>query len=178
MRSVVAYELSSLDGVAEDPDAFIHNWDEEMQANMEAVIALQDTVLLGRRSYEEWARFWPTIEDHPFATFINPVQKYVATSSPLDPAWTHAAAVDGELAGFVRELKAGTGGDIGIHASISVVQALLAHGLVDELKLVVAPSIPGKGRRLLDGVPATQLEVTRSVMSATGHLLVDYRIVR
>jgi riboflavin biosynthesis pyrimidine reductase len=70
------------------------------------------------------------------------------------------------------------GGDIGVHASISVAQALMAAGVVDELKLVIAPTIAGSGRRLLDGLPAQPLETIRSATSPTGELLVGYRIVR
>jgi riboflavin biosynthesis pyrimidine reductase len=70
------------------------------------------------------------------------------------------------------------GGDIGVHASISVAKALLAAGVVDELKLVIAPTIAGSGRRLLDGLPAQRLESIRSATSPTGKLLVDYRIIR
>ena len=83
MRKVVVYELLSLDGVAEDPDGFFADWDDAMEANLAAVIAAQDAVILGRRSYDEWAEFWPGSEIEPFATFINGVSKYVATSPPL-----------------------------------------------------------------------------------------------
>jgi dihydrofolate reductase len=178
MRKVVVYELLSLDGVAEDPDQFIADWDEAMDANLAAVIAAQDAVILGRRSYDEWAAFWPDSTIEPFATFINGVQKYVATSASLDPHWDNAAAIDGDLADFVRGLREVPGGDIGVHASISVAQALLAAGLVDELRLVIAPRISGSGRRLLDGLPPLRFETIRSTASPTGHLLADYRIVR
>ena len=70
------------------------------------------------------------------------------------------------------------GGEIGVHASISVAQALLAADLVDELRLVIAPKIAGRGRRLLDGLPSIQLEAIRSQTSPTGSLLIDYRVVR
>ncbi|SDS96931.1 dihydrofolate reductase family protein [Microterricola viridarii] len=176
MRTVVAYELLSLDGVAEAPNEFFTEWDAAMDANLADVIASQDAVILGRRSYEEWAEFWPGSEIEPFATFINGVAKHVATSAPLTGNWAHATAIDGELAGFVRELRQQPGGDIGVHASISVVRALLAAGLVDELRVVIAPVIAGHGRRLLDGVPPARLEVLRSSTSPTGHLLVDYRV--
>ena len=162
MRKVVVYELLSLDGVADDPDSIIREWDAAMDANLAAVIARQDAVILGRRSYEEWAGFWPTSEIEPFASFINGVQKYVATSTPLDRGWANATAIDGGLVEFARALKERPGGDVGIHASISVAQALLAAGVVDELRLVIAPTIAGRGRRLLDGLPAIRLESIRS----------------
>jgi dihydrofolate reductase len=178
MRKIVVYELLSLDGVAEDPDAFITDWDDVMDANMSAVIDTQDAVILGRRSYDEWARFWPQSTIEPFASFINAVAKFVVTSSRLDREWANARAFEGDLIEFVRQLQDQPGGDIGVHASISVAQALLAAGVADELKLVIAPSIAGSGRRLLDGLPPQRLEAIRTATSPTGTLLVDYRIVR
>ncbi len=178
MRKVVVYELLSLDGVADDPDTFFTDWDEAMEANLAGVIASQDAVILGRRSYTEWADFWPSSEIQPFAAFINAVTKHVATSTPLDRDWANATAVDGGLVEFVRDLKQQPGGDVGVHASISVAQALLAAGVVDELRLVIAPTIAGRGRRLLDGLPSIKLESMRSARSPTGYLLVDYRVLR
>ena len=178
MRKVVVYELLSLDGVAEDPDSFITEWDEVMDANLAAVIAAQDAVILGHRSYDEWAEFWPDSNIQPFATFINGVAKFVATSAPLQREWANVTVVDGGLAEFVRDLKDQPGGDIGVHASISVAQALLAADVVDELRLVIAPRIAGRGRRLLDGLPPIQLESIRSSTSPSGHLLADYRFIR
>ena len=178
MRKIIVYELLSLDGVAEDPDRFFADWDDAMDANLAAVIATQDAVILGRRSYAEWARFWPDSGIEPFATFINGVTKYIATSTPLDRGWANATAVEGDLVEFVRELRNRPGGDIGVHASISVARALLAAGVVDELRLVFGPMIVGHGRRLLDDLPSIQLELIRSEVSPTGSLLVDYRVVR
>ena len=177
MRKVVVYELVSLDGVAEDPDRFFPDWDDEMDANLGVVIETQDAVILGRRSYEEWAGFWPASDIQPFSKFINAVPKYVATSHPLDRDWANASAITSDLADFVRELKAGAGGDIAVHASISVAQALLAAGVVDELRLVVAPRVVGEGRRLLEGLPSIQLAPLRSATSSSGYLLLDYRVI-
>jgi dihydrofolate reductase len=178
VRKIVVYELLSLDGVAEAPDEFITEWDDAMDANLGVVIRTQDAVILGRSSYDEWAQFWPGSEIEPFATFINGVAKYVTTSSPLDRGWANSTAIDGGLIEFVQDLKDRPGGDIGVHASISVAQALLAAGVVDELRLVIAPRIAGSGRRLLDGLPSIRLESIRSATSPTGYLLVDYRVIR
>jgi dihydrofolate reductase len=176
VRKVVVYELLSLDGVAEGPDRFF-GWDDALDANLSDVIASQDSVILGRRSYDEWAGYWPSSDIEPFATFINGAAKYVATSTALDQTWADATVVDGELAAFVRDLKNRPGSDIGVHASISVAQALLAAGVVDELRLAIAPTIAGSGRRLLDGLPAMRLESITSTTSPTGHLILDYRVV-
>jgi dihydrofolate reductase len=82
------------------------------------------------------------------------------------------------LVQFAQDLKNTSGGDIGVHGSISVAQALLAAGAIDEVRLAVAPAIAGHGRRLLDGLPATRLELIHSVMTPSGFLLADYRISR
>jgi dihydrofolate reductase len=178
VRKVVAYELLSLDGVAENPDSFIHEWDAAMDANLAAVIAEQDVVILGRSSYEEWARYWPTSDVEPFATFINGVQKYVVTSTPLTGDWPNATRVEGDLVEFVADLRRQSGAEIGVHASISLTRSMLAAGLIDELKLVVAPTIAGAGQRLLDGVPATALALIGAESTPSGHLLAAYRVVR
>ncbi len=177
MRKVVVYELLSLDGVAEAPDRFF-GWDDALDAKLAAVIPTQDAVILGRRSYAEWAPYWPSSEIEPFASFINGVTKYVATSTPLDRDWANATALDGGLVELARDLKEQSGGDVGVHASISVAQSLLAADVVDELRLVIAPRIAGHGRRLLDGLPSIQLESIRTELSPTGYLLVDYRVTR
>jgi dihydrofolate reductase len=178
VRKVVLYELMSLDGVAEEPDKFITEWDDAMDANLASVISTQDAVVLGRHSYDEWARFWPDSKIEPFATFINGVEKYVATATPLEPRWAHSVPIDGPLVPFVQSLKVGSGADVGVHASISVAQALLAADAVDELRLVIAPTVAGVGRRLLDGLPPIRLDSIRSVTSPTGYLLADFRVVR
>jgi dihydrofolate reductase len=105
------------------------------------------------------------------------VTKYVATSTPLDRDWANTTVIDGGLVEFVRDLKQQPGGDVGVHASISVAQALLAADVVDELKLTIAPTIAGRGRRLLDGMPPIQLESIQSEISPTGYLIVDYRVI-
>ena len=176
VRKVVVYELMSLDGVAERPDDFFTDWDDAMDANLAAVIGTQDAVVLGRRSYDEWVAYWPGRDSPPFAPFIAAVEKHVVTSTPLAGAWADAHVIGGGLVDAVRKLKERPGGDIGVHASITVARELLAAGVVDELRLVIAPAIAGAGRRLLDGLPPIRLAPIRSVLSPTGHLLVDYRV--
>jgi dihydrofolate reductase len=176
VRTIVVYELVSLDGVAEAPDTFF-GWDDTLDPPLSAVIATQDAVILGRRTYDEWAGFWPGSDIEPFAPFINGVTKYVATSRPLDRDWANATVIDRGLVEFVRDLQQQDGGDVGVHGSISVAQALLAAGVVDELKLVIGPMTAGRGRRLLDGLPSTRLELTRSEISPAGYVIVDDRVI-
>ncbi len=177
MRKIVAYELLSLDGVAEEPTDYITDWDEEMDANVARVIAHQDAVLLGRRTWDDWAAFWPTSDIEPFATFINSVQKFVVTSTPPTTEWGNTALVDGDLTAFVDDLKRQPGGDIGVHGSISLTQTLLEERLIDELRLVIAPALQMRGRRLFEKAAQARLTLSQSVTSRTGYLLLDYQVV-
>ena len=178
MRNLVVYELLSLDGVAEQPDDFIVDFDDVMEESLGRVIASQDAVLLGRRTYDEWARFWPGSDIEPFASFINGVQKFVVTSTAPDHPWEGTAVIDRDLAAFVTELKQRPGGDIGVHGSILLAQALLEAELVDELRLVVAPALQMRGRKLFDRGRPERLSLTRSVTSPTGCLLLDFELRR
>ena len=178
MRKVVAYTLLSADGVAQNPELFLLDFDEVLEANLAEVIGSQDAVLLGRKMYDEWANYWPTSDVEPFAGFISSVRKYVATSAPLTTEWTNAEAVEAPVEEFVRDLKRGEGGDIGVHGSITLTQSLLASGLVDELRLVIAPRVVGSGRRLFEGPTAHSLDLVQSSSSPSGSLLVHYAVAR
>jgi dihydrofolate reductase len=176
VRKVVVYELLSLDGVAEDPDEFIMEFDDLMEENLERVIKAQDTVLLGRQTYDDWAAFWPESDIEPFASFINGVEKFVVTSTTPEQRWSNVTIVDGDVVEFVTELKQRSGGDIGVHGSIALAQSLFEVGLVDEYRLVIAAALQMHGRKLFDrGVP-TRLVLTRTVASPAGYLLLDFNV--
>jgi dihydrofolate reductase len=176
MRKVVAYELLSLDGVAEQPDEFVTDFDDVMRENLGRVITTQDAVLLGRRTYDDWAGFWPTSEIEPFAGFINGVEKFVVTSAPPRETWANTTVVNGDLSEFITELKRRPGGDIGVHGSIALTQSLLEGGLVDELRLVIAPALHMHGRKLFDRGLSKRLTLTRNVSSPSGYLLLDFEV--
>jgi dihydrofolate reductase len=176
MRKVVVYELLSLDGVAEQPDDFITDFDDVMRENLGRVIATQDSVLLGRRTFDDWAAFWPTGDYEPFASFINGVEKFVVTSTTPGQTWVNTTVVDGRFPEFVSDLKRGTGGDIGVHGSIALTQSLLERDLVDELRLVIAPAVHMHGRKLFDKGLPKRLTLTRDVASPSGYLLLDFRV--
>jgi dihydrofolate reductase len=175
-RKLVAYELVTLDGVAEHPDEFITEFDDVMEENLGRVIAAQDAVLLGRRTYDDWADFWPASDIEPFASFINGVEKFVATSTALEEPWARATVIDGDVLEFVSELKRRSGGDIGVHGSIELAQSLLEAGLVDELSLVVAPALQSHGRKLFERVLSRRLTLTRHAVSPSGYLLLDFHV--
>ena len=186
MRKLVLYTLMSLDGAVDEPGRYfthglehdrLPEFDAIMDLNEARITASQDAVLLGRGMYDEWSRFWPTVEDQPFAEFINGVKKYVVTSTPLAGAWHNAEAVSGPVEDLVRDLKARLGGDIGVHGSIQLAQSLLAAGLVDELELVIGPSFGFPGRRLFPDVDAARhLELLSATPTPSGSLLLRYRV--
>ena len=161
MRKVVAYELLSLDGVAENPDGFLTEWDDAMDANLAAVIAAQDAVILGRRSYDEWAEFWPGSEIQPFATFINGVRstsRHLHRSTGVGQCDCHR-----RRAGRIRSGPEGSPRRRHRRPRQYLCRpTLLAADVIDELRLVIAPTIAGSGRRLLHGLPSIRLESIRA----------------
>jgi dihydrofolate reductase len=176
VRKLVVYELLSLDGVAEHPEDWLRDVDPELDGDLMSAVAHQDAVLLGRHTYDEWAKYWPGASDFPaFADFINRVPKHVFTATPLRRPWSGTVVANTAAVDYVRALKAGTGADIGVHGSISLARSLLRAGLVDELRLVISPVLVGAGRTLFDGpVGPGALQLTGSAATPSGHLLVRY----
>ena len=175
MRKVVLYELLSLDGVAEEPGDWMRDSDRPIFDNLARIIERQDDVLLGRGTFDYWAGYWPTSDIEPFATFINTTPKHVFSSHELTQQWANTVVVDRPAEEYVAELKQADGGDIGIHGSISRAPSLLAAGLVDELRLVVAAAIAGSGRRLFDAVGQHGgLELAAADQTPKGTLLLTY----
>jgi dihydrofolate reductase len=177
MRSVVVYELVSVDGVAEEPSDWVFDVDDEVLAHLGRVIERQDDVLLGRGTYDYWAGHWPTSDMEPFAGFINRTPKHVFTSSPLTQQWQHSTAVPVRAEEHVAALRQQEGGDIGVHGSLTLARSLLRAGLVDELRLVVAPTVAGKGRRLFDDDgDLRRLALVDVARTPAGILLLHYRV--
>ncbi|MFF1572626.1 dihydrofolate reductase family protein [Leifsonia sp. NPDC058292] len=176
-RRVVLYELMSLDGFADDPGEgeWLADTGSRLGDFLADTIATQDAVLLGRRTYEKWAPYWPSADVQPFADFINATPKYVFASSPLQLGWAQSSQVTEQAVPFVAELKRQPGGDIGVHGSLTLARALLAAHLVDELRIVLAPSLAGRGKRLFasDG-DLQRFELADSERSG-GCLLLTYR---
>lgn len=134
-----------------------------------------DDVVLDRVTYQEWSGYFPTSDD-PFADFINPVRKHVAsrTLAAGDLAWDNARLVEGDLLDHVRDLKQGEGRDVSVCGSISVVGQLVAAGLVDELAVVVHPVVAGRGRHLGDEVPMTRLALLDVQRTEKGNAILTY----
>ena len=176
MRMVVLYMLLSLDGVAEEPGDWMTDFDQPIFDNLARVIGSQDTILLGRGTYDYWVDFWPDDGPEPFHSFINGSEKHVFTSRPLDKEWANTVVVDGSAVDHVRTLKEGDGGDIGIHGSIRLARSLGAAGVIDEYRLVVSSTVAGSGERLFGDDDAKRpLDLVDVEHTPGGTLLLGYR---
>jgi dihydrofolate reductase len=181
MRKLVSSFFISLDGVVEAP----HDWhfpyfDEEMGAVVGEAIAASDTFLLGRRTYEEWAAFWPQQDpaENPMAAVMNGTPKVVASTTLDAVDWENATLAEGDLADAVTALKTQPGKSIGMSGSATLVRSLLGHGLVDEMRLLVHPLVVGSGAKLFEnGMASVPLELVASRTFATGVLDLTYRPV-
>ena len=190
MSRIVSFTLCSLDWAVDNPGRYFPNpsadgpsppgYDQDMEALERRLISAQMAVLLGRRMYDEWSQYWPTSSEQPFADFINNTPKYVLSSSDLGPsAWSSSCKrLTGPLETVVQTLKEdlhGTG-DIGVHGSITLVQSLLAAGLIDEVQLAVAPVLDPLGRRLFDDVrERLRWELVDCVATENGAVWLTYR---
>ena len=157
MGRIVVTEFVSLDGVVEDPGGSenfkyggwsfeISRGDEGDKFKLDEAFA-SDALLLGRVTYEGFAAAWPS-RDGEFADKFNSMPKYVVSSTLKDPSWNNSTVLDGDLAEEVAKLKEQVDGDIVVHGSVQLVQALIEHDLVDELRLMVYPVVLGSGKRI------------------------------
>jgi dihydrofolate reductase len=154
---IVVTEFVSLDGVMEDPggaEDFEHGgWTFEIDRGEEGnQFKLDETLssealLLGRRTYEGFAEAWPTREGE-FADKFNTMPKYVVSSTMEEPSWSNSTVLKGDVAEAVGRLREEQSGDVVVHGSAQLVQTLLEHDLVDELRLMVFPVVLGSGKRL------------------------------
>jgi dihydrofolate reductase len=157
MARIVVTEFVSLDGVMEDPggaeDFKYGGWTFEIDRGEEGNKfkldeALEaDALLLGRVTYEGFAAAWPSREGE-FADKFNNMPKYVVSSTLDEPEWSNSTVLRGDLAEEVSKLRQGPDGDIVVHGSAQLVQALVENDLVDELRVMVFPVVLGSGKRL------------------------------
>lgn len=177
MRKVVSGLFISLDGVTEAPNEWqFDNFDAEMGASMDSFLAAEDTVLLGRVTYQEWAPYWPTSTDEPYASHINNTPKYVF-SKTLDKAeWKNSTLVRGPLTDEIARLKQQPGKNIGVAGSPTLVRSLIQNDLLDELTLMIHPVVVGRGKRLfLDGSELKRLRLVGSQITSTGVAILTYQ---
>ena len=179
MRKIVAGLLMSLDGVVDGTDRW--GWPrymtEEMSRGIMAGIAHADAVLLGRRTFEQFARIWPGQgSDVPMADFLNNSPKYVVSRTLREPlAWAHSTVIRGDLGAELGKLKAQPGKNIQVPGSPTLVRSLLRDGLLDQLNVTVCPVIVGQGMRLFDDIGAeVSLELVHSAVLSNGVVGLTY----
>jgi dihydrofolate reductase len=192
MRKVIANEFMSLDGVAQAPGAadedtsggFAHGgWHMSYFDNLSQKWVLESIVeaggfLLGRRTYEIFAAYWPNApaEEQVIAEPLNTKPKYVASATLAEPlAWQNSTLLHGDVAEAVVALKQEAGADLHMIGSTELVQVLIEHGLVDEFRLMIDPVTLGGGKRIFrDDRSLRPLRLVNSEVTTTGAILATY----
>ena len=192
MRRVIVNEFMSLDGVAQAPGGeeedtsgdFRHGgWhmrymeDEAAMKRVLEGIVEAGGFLLGRRTYEIFAAYWPNAseEEQVIAEPLNTKPKYVASRTLTEAGWQNSTVLEGELADAVGALKQEDGGDLHVIGSTELVQSLIEHGLVDELRLMIDPVVLGGGKRIWrdDGM-LRPLRLVQSETTPSGAIFATY----
>jgi dihydrofolate reductase len=185
MGRIVITEFVSLDGVMEDPggaeDFEYGGWTFEFDRGEEGnkfkldETMQSDALLLGRVTYEGFADAWPSREGE-FADKFNTMPKYVVSSKLRDPSWANTTVLDGDVVESVSKLKTEREGDIVVHGSGQLAQALLERDLVDELRLMVFPVVLGSGKRLFgETTDKKRLQLVESRSVGDGVAILVYR---
>jgi dihydrofolate reductase len=189
MRELIVNAFLTLDGVMQAPGGpeedlsggFPHGgwsagyWDEKMGEVMGGWMMEPFDLVLGRKTYEIFASYWPT-SDEPAAASLNKATKHVASRTLTQLDWENSRLIEGDVADAVRALKTEDGPELQVHGSVNLLQTLLSHGLIDELRAWIFPLTLGTGKRLFDsGTVPAGLELTRSQVSSTGVIIAAYR---
>jgi dihydrofolate reductase len=193
MRKVIVNEFLTLDGVAQAPGGaeedtdggFAHGgWhmqymeDEPTQQWVHESIVEAGGFLLGRRTYEIFAAFWPNApeEEQVVAEPLNSKPKYVVSTTLAGPLeWENSTLLEGEMADAVAALKQENGGDLHVIGSTELVRTLIAHGLVDELRLMIDPVVVGGAKRIFpDDGELRPLRLVDGQVTSKGAILATY----
>ena len=188
MGRIAVTEFVSADGVMEDPggaeDFDYGGWafefergDEGNQFKLDETLG-SEALLLGRVTYQGFADAWPSREGE-FADKFNSMPKYVVSSTLDEPAWSNSTVLRGDLVADVARVKEAHDGDVVVHGSAQLVQALLEHDLVDELRLMVFPVVLGRGKRLFGETSAKKrLRLADSRVVGDGVAILIYEPAR
>jgi dihydrofolate reductase len=185
MRKIVVSEFVSLDGVMEDPGGAegyqfggwtMPYWNDELGAFKTEELFASDALLLGRVTYQGFAAAWPgRTDEQGFSDRMNSNHKFVV-STTLDTAeWANSTIIKGDLVDELTKIKEQPGEDILVAGSATLVQALMRHQLVDELRLEVYPIVLGRGKRIFSDDSYAKLELVHQQATSTGVLLLVYR---
>jgi dihydrofolate reductase len=186
MRKIRIFEHTSLDGVISPPEDSVFadgGWSTPYRtpAGAAALAERQGKsfdLLLGRRTYDQWAGFWPKVKDGPFAEGLNAATKYVATHRPESLEWGPVGDLGADIMEGIRDIKSSDGPDLIVWGSSTLTSVLLEQGLVDDVVLIVYPVLLGRGKRFFsDSVDPRELAFVSSKATPTGVLLNHYRYV-
>jgi dihydrofolate reductase len=184
MRKLIVQTFLTLDGVMQAPGGpkedddggFAHGgwsvnyWDDQMGQVMGEATSRPFAMVLGRRTFDIMAAYWPTAPEEEGAKVFNDAPKYVASRSrPNLEAWRNSVQIEGDAAEGLAALKAEDGPELQVHGSANLIQTLLAHNLVDQFRLWVFPLVIGSGKRLFaDGTIPSGLRLVDHKVSSTG----------
>jgi len=189
MRKLTGAVFQSLDGVMqapggpdEDPTSgfrfggwSFHYWDESLEKPFGEVIEADYDLLLGKRTYDIFAAFWPNNQETEIGAKFQRINKYVLTHSDEPLSWEHSEKLSGDTAEAVAELKRTEGRDLLIQGSSTLYAPLLAAGLIDRLVIMVFPVVLGEGKRIFDGSQASgALRLTEHAISDKGVAFLSY----
>jgi dihydrofolate reductase len=178
MKRIVANIQMSIDGVVDTPENWAHAYlTDEIVGSAQEGMRGTDTVLLGRKTYEQFSTFWPhqDAETNPFAGFLNETRKIVVTTGSPSLDWKGSEPLDGNnLEERIRRLKDEPGGNVVVLGSITLVGSLLRQGLLDELQITLVPALIGEGLRLFDGGSQVPLRLVETKEFDNGVLSLRY----
>ena len=189
MRKLIVSTFLTLDGVMQAPGGpeeddsggFAHGgwsvnyWDDRMGEVMGAAMSVPFDLVLGRKTYDIFAAYWPHASEEQGAKPLNDATKHVASRSRPTLEWRNSVLIEGDAAEGIASLKEQDGPELQVHGSGNLVQTLLRHGLVDEYRLWSFPVVIGSGKRLFaDGTVPAALRLVDSQVSTTGVVMGRY----
>jgi dihydrofolate reductase len=189
MRRLIVSTFLTLDGVMQAPGGpeeddsggfalggwSVDYWDEQMRQVMSEAMSAPFDVVLGRRTYEIFAAYWPHAPEEAGSKPLNDATKYVASRSRPTLEWGPSVLIEGDAADGIAELKKGKGPELQVHGSGNLIQTLMRHNLVDQYRLWVFPLVIGSGKRLFsDGTIPSALKLVDSKVSTTGVVIGTY----
>jgi dihydrofolate reductase len=189
MRDIVVTTFVTLDGVMQAPGGpgeddsggfayggwSVNYWDTMMGDVMGAIMSNPFDLLLGRRTYDIFAGYWPNAADNPGAKPLNDATKYVVSASHPSLEWGPAELIEGDVPARISVIKAGDGPELQVHGSGNLIQTLLSHALVDRFYVWTFPALVGSGRRLFaEGTVPAGLRLVDSKVSSTGVVIGTY----
>ncbi len=189
MRKIITTTFVTLDGVVQAPGGpqedttggfayggwSVNYWDEMMGAVMDGFMHIPFELLLGKRTYEIFAAYWPQAKaDLAVAEPFNATRKYVVSDTSFEPLWQNSICITGNVVAEIKKLKEEDGPDLWVHGSGNLIQTLLKHHLIDRMHVWIFPVTVGDGKRLFASAPPEGFKLVESKSSATGVIIATY----